>query len=66
MTPSAIKRESPDAVNLPLAETTKSRVEINTCSKSSVSTKRDQASNLRSGMQETIFQVLQEGKLDQT
>lgn len=37
MTQSAIKLESPDAVNLPLAETTKSHIEINICSKSSAS-----------------------------
>jgi len=37
MTRSAIKLESPDAINLPLAITTKSHIEINICNTSSVS-----------------------------
>lgn len=66
MTQSAIKLESPDAVNLPLAETTKSHIEINICNKSSASESLTTLLSLGSGMQETIFQLLQEGKLPRT
>lgn len=64
MTQSAIKVESPRAVNLSLAITTESHIEINICSKSWESSliKHGRTSSLEFAMQETIFQLLQEEK----